>query len=73
MDLFDLNDYFEDRDATRHVACPSLVMGAKTDLLFPIEQQQQMAKDIENSGLLKLRYVATSVSVNRHLCFMSFF
>ena len=51
MDLFDLDDYFEDRNSLKHVVCPSLVVGSKTDQLFPIEQQQQMADGLKQAGL----------------------
>jgi len=50
MDLFDLDDYFEDRNSLKHVVCPSLVVGSKTDQLFPIEQQQQMADGLKQAG-----------------------
>jgi len=50
MDLYDLNDYFQDGNASSRISCPSLVMGANTDLLFPIQQQQQMAQNIKRAG-----------------------
>ncbi|XP_039248993.2 uncharacterized protein LOC120326722 [Styela clava] len=51
MDLFDLNDYFpQDSPGLSHVCCPSLVMGASTDLLFPVWQQRELANKLTEAG-----------------------
>ena len=52
MDLFDIQDYFPDKNAYEQVKqIPSLVMGANTDQLFPIHQQREMADKLKKSGL----------------------
>ena len=51
MDLFDLDDYFpEGTSGLSQVRCPSLVMGASTDLLFPVWQQRELADKLRKEG-----------------------
>ena len=46
MDLYDLNDFAQ----LSSVEVPTLVMGAKTDILFPIQQQRKMAQRLKDEG-----------------------
>lgn len=51
MDLFDLDDYFpKGTSGLSQISCPTLVMGASTDLLFPVWQQRELAKNISEEG-----------------------
>jgi len=46
MDLYDLNDFA----SLSNVKVPTVVMGAKTDILFPIQQQRKMAQKLKETG-----------------------
>jgi homoserine O-acetyltransferase len=51
MDLFDLSDSYGDmHTALRKVKCPVLVIGAQTDILFPIWQQREMVDELQKAG-----------------------
>lgn len=51
MDLFDLDEYFSQQgEGLSNVQCASLIMGAKTDLLFPIWQQKELAEQLSHFG-----------------------
>lgn len=51
MDLFDIaEDYPTLSDALKKVQCPVMVLGVKTDILFPIWQQQELAAGIRAAG-----------------------
>jgi homoserine O-acetyltransferase len=51
MDLFDLSEGFPSvHDALSNIRCPVLVMGAQTDLLFPVKQQREIANVLKESG-----------------------
>ena len=53
MDLFDLSEGFPNvLDALSNIRCPVLVMGAQTDLLFPVKQQRELANLLKESGKL---------------------
>ena len=57
MDLFDIQDYFPNKNAYEQVKqIPSLVMGANTDQLFPIHQQREMADKLKKSGSFQYKY-----------------
>ena len=57
MDLFDVQDYFEARDAMARVKCPTLVMGITTDVLFPVQQQRDLAEELKRSGVPLVMFV----------------
>ena len=51
MDLFDLSEGFPTvQSALSNIKCPVLVMGAQTDLLFPVKQQRELANVLKESG-----------------------
>jgi homoserine acetyltransferase len=53
MDLFNLVEGFENsKAALSKIRCPVLVLGSKTDILFPIWQQKQLADGLIESGLM---------------------
>jgi len=46
MDLFDVSEDYESvAAALARIKCPVMVIGAKTDLLFPIWQQRELASE----------------------------
>ena len=51
MDLYDIADGFSSLEtAASHVKCPVLIMGAKTDILFPVKQQIDLSKMLKEAG-----------------------
>ncbi|XP_076802489.1 serine O-succinyltransferase-like [Clavelina lepadiformis] len=59
MDLFDLNEYFddcEDKNGLNRVRCPTLVMGITTDMLFPVQQQRDLAEGLRRAGNESVTY-----------------
>lgn len=51
MDLFNLIEGYEDANsALQRIRCPVLVLGSKTDILFPIWQQKQLADGLIAAG-----------------------
>jgi homoserine O-acetyltransferase len=52
MDLFDLADHggSVSESLRRFTVETALVVGVETDLLFPIEQQQELAEGLSGSG-----------------------
>ena len=53
MDLFDLSETYGSMDAAlSRVKGPVMVIGVKTDQLFPVWQQRQLAKDLQAAGKL---------------------
>ncbi|XP_067940861.1 uncharacterized protein [Watersipora subatra] len=51
MDLFDISEDYEDMNAAlKRVTCPAMVLGVKTDLLFPIWQQRELAAALRSAG-----------------------
>lgn len=51
MDLFNLIEGYEDANsALQRIRCPVLVLGSKTDILFPIWQQKQLADGLIEAG-----------------------
>ena len=51
MDLFDVAEDYEDMtDALRRIKCPSMVIGVRTDILFPIWQQRELAAGLRAAG-----------------------
>jgi homoserine acetyltransferase len=51
MDLFNLTEGHENAiDALSKIQCPVLVLGSKTDILFPIWQQKQLADGLIQAG-----------------------
>ena len=50
MDLFDIAEGFGDmNEALSRVQCPVMILGVKTDLLFPIWQQRELAAALRNT------------------------
>lgn len=57
MDLFDIAEGYADlNEALSKVKCPIMVLGVKTDLLFPIWQQQELAAAIRAAGNSRVTY-----------------
>ena len=51
MDVFDLGETFGDlQTAMRRVVCPVMVIGVQTDILFPVWQQRELAKLLQDAG-----------------------
>lgn len=51
MDLFDISDGFDSMvDALSTIRSPVLIMGAQTDILFPVKQQRELAKLLKEAG-----------------------
>ena len=51
MDLFDISEgYSTLKEAMSKIKCPVLVMGAQTDLLFPVKQQRELTKMLKEAG-----------------------
>jgi homoserine O-acetyltransferase len=47
MDLFDLLEEKDDGRPIDRIACPALVIGVTTDVLFPVWQQRELAEALE--------------------------
>ena len=51
MDLFDISEgYSSLNDALSHIKCPIMIMGAQTDILFPVKQQRDLSNWLKKSG-----------------------
>ncbi|CAF0810834.1 unnamed protein product [Didymodactylos carnosus] len=51
MDLFNLSEGYQDlSSALAQIKCPVLVLGAQTDILFPVWQQKQLAEGLIQTG-----------------------
>ena len=51
MDLFDISDgYSSLNEAFSNIKCPIMIMGAQTDILFPVRQQRDLANWLKKSG-----------------------
>lgn len=51
MDMFDMSDGFGSlKEGLAQVKCPVMVIGVKTDILFPIIQQRELADVLQQSG-----------------------
>ena len=50
MDLFDLTDATRGQPAIERIACPALVIGVTSDLLFPVWQQRELAAALRKQG-----------------------
>lgn len=51
MDLFDIGEGFSSlEEGLSRVKCPAMVIGVQTDILFPIKQQRDLAKKLEEAG-----------------------
>jgi len=50
MDLFDLMDPVNGRPAIERITCPTLVIGVRSDLLFPVWQQRELATALRKNG-----------------------
>ena len=51
MDLFDLAETFGSmHSALSRVKCPIMVIGVKTDMLFPVWQQRELAQHLQEAG-----------------------
>ena len=52
MDMFDMGDGFKTlEEGVARVTCPVLVLGVTSDVLFPVEQQREMAELLQKKGL----------------------
>jgi len=70
MDLFDVDDYFEasEVDVLSRIQCPVLVMGATTDMIFPIKQQRELADRLRNSGASALTFLCEALMIENESC-----
>ncbi|RUS82940.1 hypothetical protein EGW08_009277 [Elysia chlorotica] len=51
MDMYDIGEGFDSlEEGMSRVKCPVMVIGVQTDILFPIWQQRQMARALQDSG-----------------------
>ena len=51
MDMFDMGDGFGSlEEGVARVQCPVLVLGVTSDVLFPVEQQREMADMLKSTG-----------------------
>jgi homoserine acetyltransferase len=51
MDLFDVSEgYSSINEALSRIKCPTMIMGAQTDVLFPVKQQRELAQWIKEAG-----------------------
>ena len=49
--MFDMGDGFGSlKEGVARVQCPVLILGVTSDILFPVEQQRQMAEMLKNTG-----------------------
>ena len=63
MDLFDMSEGFSSlHEGLCRVKCPTMVIGVKTDILFPIWQQRELAKLLQDTGKLTLLPIVHVVS-----------
>ena len=57
MDLFDISDgYLDLNEALSNIKCPVMIMGAQTDILFPVKQQRDLANWLKKSGNSAITY-----------------
>ena len=56
MDLFDLQGEERDAPTLAEIECPVLVIGISSDILFPVWQQRELARLLEEQGG-KVRFV----------------
>ena len=57
MDLYDIADGFDTIiDALSSINSPVLIMGAQTDILFPVKQQRELAKLLKEAGNSSVSY-----------------
>ena len=51
MDLFDISEGYPSMEAAfSKIKCPTMIMGAQTDILFPVAQQREIARYLKDSG-----------------------
>lgn len=51
MDMFDMEDGHNSLvESVGRIKCPLLVLGVTSDVLFPVEQQREMAALLKESG-----------------------
>lgn len=51
MDLYDLSESFGSMEnAMSRISGPVLVIGVKTDILFPVWQQRHIAEELKKAG-----------------------
>ena len=49
--MFDMGDGFTAlEEGVARVQCPVLVLGVTSDILFPVQQQREMAEMLKNTG-----------------------
>ncbi|RDD42157.1 putative serine-O-acetyltransferase cys2 [Trichoplax sp. H2] len=57
IDLFDIGEGFPSMvEGVKRIICPTLVIGVKTDILFPIQQQTEIADLLKQAGNQKVTY-----------------
>jgi homoserine acetyltransferase len=57
MDLFDISEgYCSLNEAFSNIKCPIMIMGAQTDILFPVRQQRDLANWLKKSGNNSVTY-----------------
>ena len=51
MDMFDMGEGHNSLlEGVGHVQCPVLVLGVTSDVLFPVDQQREMASLLKEAG-----------------------
>ena len=64
MDMFDVADGYKSKaQALSRVHSPTMIIGVKSDILFPVWQQRQLAEQLKLSGyylLIHRGYVVVS-------------
>ena len=57
MDLYDLSEGYKNaEEALSRIECPVMIMGAQTDILFPIQQQRDLADTLKRAGNQNVTY-----------------
>lgn len=72
MDLFDIAEGFDCQiDAMSNIKCPVLIMGAQTDILFPVKQQRELSKVLKESGNNSVSYFEMDSLYGFVFCFLT--
>jgi homoserine O-acetyltransferase len=62
MDMFNMEDGHKSLvEGVGRVTCPVLILGVTSDVLFPIEQQREMAALFKEAGRLTIIVILVSV------------
>uniref|UniRef100_A0A1I8JNA9 AB hydrolase-1 domain-containing protein n=1 Tax=Macrostomum lignano TaxID=282301 RepID=A0A1I8JNA9_9PLAT len=64
MDLFDAEDQLD------RVICPAMILGVQSDILFPVEQQRQLAQRLRDIGRCRRSHYFELTSLYGHDTFL---